>query len=159
MSLQHLWQMSYDSHTIDILRNSKYAIPLIQSFHLFGITLLLGSMVILNFRLLGIGLRQLPMAALSRQIWPWAIGGLVLAIASGFLVFVPDPARYAANYAFRTKMVAVCVAVAFQFLIYRKVIRSDAAEFRSRRNIVVACCSLVLWFLVGWAGRAIAFLG
>ena len=159
MSLQHLWQMSYDSHTIDILRNSKYAIPVIQSFHLFGITLLLGSMVILNLRLLGIGLRQLPMVALSRQIWPWAIGGLLLAIASGFLVFVPDPARYAANYAFRTKMVALCVAVAFQFLIYRKVVRSGAAESGSRRNIAVACCSLVLWFLVGWAGRAIAFLG
>jgi len=159
MSLQHLWQMSYDSHTIDILRNSKYAIPVIQSFHLFGITLLLGSMVILNLRLLGIGFRQLPMAALSRQIWPWAIGGLLLAIASGFLVFVPDPARYAANYAFRTKMVALCVAVAFQFLIYRKVVRSGTAESRSIRNIAVACCSLVLWFLVGWAGRAIAFLG
>jgi len=159
MSLQHLWQMSYDSHTIDILRNSKYAIPVIQSFHLFGITLLLGSMVILNLRLSGIGLRQLPMAALSRQIWPWAMGGLLLAIASGFLVFVPDPARYAANYAFRTKMVALCVAVAFQFLIYRKVVRSGTAESRSIRNIAVACCSLVLWFLVGWAGRAIAFLG
>lgn len=159
MSLQYLWQMSYDSHTIDILRNSKYAIPIIQSFHLFGITLLLGSMVILNLRLLGIGFRQLPMAALSRQIWPWAIGGLLLAIASGFLVFVPDPARYAANYAFRTKMVALCVAVAFQFLIYRKVVRSGTAESRSSRNIAVACCSLVLWFLVGWAGRAIAFLG
>lgn len=159
MSLQYLWQMSYDSHIIDILRNSKYAIPIIQSFHLFGITLLLGSMVILNLRLLGIGFRQLPMAALSRQIWPWAIGGLLLAIASGFLVFVPDPARYAANYAFRTKMVALCVAVAFQFLIYRKVVRSGTAESRSSRNIAVACCSLVLWFLVGWAGRAIAFLG
>ena len=159
MSLQHLWQMSYDSHTIDILRNSKYAIPVIQSFHLFGITLLLGSMVILNLRLLGIGFLQLPMAALSRQVWPWAVGGLLLAIGSGFLVFVPDPARYAANYAFRTKMVALCVAVAFQFLIYRKVIRSGAAEYASRRNIAVACCSLLMWFLVGWAGRAIAFLG
>jgi len=116
-------------------------------------------MVILNLRLLGIGFLQLPMAALSRQIWPWAIGGLLLAIASGILVFVPDPARYAANYAFRTKMVALCVAVTFQFLIYRKVIRSGAAESASRRNIAVACGSLLLWFLVGWAGRAIAFLG
>src|SRR5450631_3253722 len=69
MSLQHLWQMSYDSHTIDILRNSKYAIPVIQSFHLFGITLLLGSMVILNLRLSGIGLGQIPMALLAKQVW------------------------------------------------------------------------------------------
>jgi len=159
MSLQHLWQMSYDSHTIDILRNSKYAIPIIQSFHLFGITALLGSMVILNLRLLGIGLRQLPMALLARQVWRWAFGGLLLAVISGFLVFLPDPARYAANYAFRTKMVALCVAVGFQFLIYRRVIRSGSAETRSFSNTMVACCSLLLWFLVGWAGRAIAFLG
>ena len=68
MSFQDLWRMSYDSHTIDILRNSKYAIPVIQSFHLFGITLLLGSMVILNLRLSGIGLRQIPMALLAKQI-------------------------------------------------------------------------------------------
>ena len=66
---------------------------------------------------------------------------------------------YAANYAFCTKMVALCVAVGFQFLIYRKVIRSGAAESGSPRNIMVACCSLTSWFLVGWAGRAIAFLG
>jgi hypothetical protein len=56
-------------------------------------------------------------------------------------------------------MVALCVAVGFQFLIYRRVIRSGAAESGSPRNIMVACCSLTSWFLVGWAGRAIAFLG
>lgn len=159
MSLENLWRMSYDSATIDILRNSKYGIPILQSFHLFGITLLLGGTVILNLRLLGIGLSELPMAVLAGQIWRWASGGLVLAIVTGFLVFVLDPARYAANYAFRTKMVALCIAVGFQFLMFRKVVRSDAAESRSSRNTIVACCSLALWFLVGWAGRAIAFLG
>ena len=157
--LENLWRMSYDSPTIDILRNSKYAVPLIQSFHLFGITLLLGGTVVLNLRLLGIGFRQSPMAVLAGQVWRWAIGGLLLAMVSGVLVFVPDPARYAANYAFRTKMVALCAAVAFQFLIFRRVVRSGAAESRSRSNTMVACCSLTLWFLVGWAGRAIAFLG
>ena len=45
MNLQRLWQMSYDSRTIDILRDSKHAIPLIQSVHLIGIVLLLGAMV------------------------------------------------------------------------------------------------------------------
>ena len=159
MSLQDLWRMSYDSPTIDIMRNSKYAVPIIQSFHLFGITLLLSGMVILNLRLLGIGLAQLPMKVLAKQAWRWAIGGLLLAMVSGFLVFVPDPARYAANYAFRTKMSLLCAAVVFQFSIFRNVIRSGAAESGSRRNMTVACVSLTLWFCVGWAGRAIAFLG
>jgi hypothetical protein len=157
--LQHLWQLSYESKTVDILRNEKYAIPVIQSFHLFGITLLLGGMVILNLRLSGIGLQELSMKSLGQQVWKWAIGGLLLAIVSGALVFLPDPARYAANTAFRTKMLLLCAAALFQFTIYRRTIRSDAAGARSRLNMVVACCSLTLWFLVGWAGRAIAFLG
>src|SRR2546425_1280386 len=114
-SFENLWRMSYDSPTVDILRNSKYAIPVIQSFHLFGITLLLGGMVIMNLRLMGVGFGQLSMVMLAKQVWRWAIGGLLLAVATGILVFVPDPARYAANYAFRVKMVALCVAVIFQF--------------------------------------------
>ena len=70
--LQHLWQLSYDSKVVDVLRNAKYAIPIIQSFHLFGITLLLGGTVILNLRLLGVGLREIPMAVVARQVWRWA---------------------------------------------------------------------------------------
>ena len=101
---------------------------------------------------------------LARARAPWLKNALVLGFMRLYAIELdeaaePDPARYAANYAFRTKMVALCVAVTFQFLIYRKVIRSGTAESHSTRNIVVACCSLVLWFLVGWAGRAIAFLG
>jgi hypothetical protein len=158
MSFQDLWRLSYDSKTIDILRNSKYAIPLIQSFHLFGITLLLGGMVILNLRLSGLGFSELPIAVLGKQVWRWAIGGLALAIVSGFLVFLPDPARYAANYAFRTKMSLLCVALLFQFSFFRRTLRAEEAGV-SRSHIIIPCVSLTLWFLVGWAGRAIAFLG
>ena len=77
MSLQHLWQMSYDSKTIDILRNSKHAIPIIQSFHLFGITLLLSAMVILNFRMLGIGFREIRLDVLVKTGLEMGNGGTV----------------------------------------------------------------------------------
>ena len=157
--LQHLWQLSYDSKAVDVLRNAKYAIPIIQSFHLFGITLLLGGMVILNLRLTGFGLRELSMNSLASQIWKWAATGLLIAIASGTLVFVPDPARYAANNAFRTKMILVCAAALFQFTVYRRTLRSQQAGMRSAANTLIGCLSLTLWFSVGWAGRAIAFLG
>ena len=79
-------------HTIDILRNSKYAIPVIQSFHLFGITLLLGSMVILNLRLSGMGLRAIADGGAGEsRFGAGLIGGLLLAMLTGFLVFMPDP--------------------------------------------------------------------
>jgi hypothetical protein len=159
MSLNHLWQMSYDSKTIDILRNSNHAIPIIQAFHLFGITLLLGAVVILNFRMLGIGLKEIRLDVIAKQVWSWGTAGLCLAIVSGLLVFIPDPARYAANTSFLTKMCTLLVAIVFQFTMYRRVVRAEAASPESHRHIAIPVISLLLWFGVGWAGRAIAFLG
>ena len=159
MSLQHLWQMSYDSKLIDHLRSSKHAIPIIQSFHLFGIVLLLSSTVIINFRLLGIGLRGIRLAVLTREAWKWGKVGLFLAMMAGFLVFLPDPARYAANKSFLAKMSLLLVAILFQFTVYRQVIRAESVAAESRRHVIVPLLSLTLWFGVAWAGRAIAFLG
>lgn len=159
MSLNRLWQMSYDSKLIDIIRNSHHAIPIIQAFHLFGITLLLGSMVILNFRMLGIGLGQIRLDVLAKQVWSWGTAGLLLAIASGFVVFIADPARYAANYSFLTKMSLLVIAILFQYTFYRRAVRAQAGAAEPRRHFAVPIMSLLLWFGVGWAGRAIAFLG
>ena len=157
--LNHLWQMSYDSKLIDVMRNSKHAIPIIQSFHLFGITLLLASMVILNVRMLGIGLKEIRLQVLAKQVWSWGTAGLLLAMISGLLVFIPDPARYAANTSFVTKMCILVVAVLYQYTLYRRVVRAEAASAEPHRHVVIPLLSLMLWFSVGWAGRAIAFLG
>ena len=119
MSLDSLWSLSYDSKIIDILRNSAYAIPLIQSVHLLGITTLLASILVLNLRLLGLGFRESPMPVLAGQLWRWAIGGLAVAMVSGFFVFLPDPARYADNTAFRIKMTLLLISALFQFTVFR----------------------------------------
>jgi uncharacterized protein DUF6644 len=158
MSLEQIWAWSYSSKTIDVLRNAKYAIPLIQSFHLFGLTLILGTTVVFNVRLLGLGVRQISMPAIANQLWRLAVGGLLLSITTGILVFIPDPARYAANTAFKTKLVILLAAILFHFTVFRKVVRAEAPPAR-RRAVMVAAVSLTLWFCVGWAGRAIAFLG
>lgn len=159
MSLDHLWQLSYDSKTIDILRNWKYAIPLLQSVHLLGLTILLGVTLILNIRLLGIGMKSFSLFSLSSQLWRWAKIGLFTMIVSGFFVFLPDPARYAANRSFQVKMILLLMAIIYQFTIFRRTVRSETSRNRSRHNTVISLLSLVLWFGVGWAGRGIAFLG
>lgn len=158
MSLQQIWEWSYSSKAVDVLRNAKYAIPLIQSFHLFGLTLVLGTTVVFNLRLLGLGVRKISMPAITNQLWRLAVGGLLLSAATGILVFIPDPARYAANTAFKTKLVILVIAILFHFTVFRKVVRADAPP-RRRRAAWIAAVSLTLWFCVGWAGRAIAFLG
>ena len=125
MSLQQIWEWSYNSTAIDVLRNAKYAIPLIQSFHLFGLTLVLGTSVVFNLRLLGIGVRKIAMPVVSNQLWRLAVGGLLLSVTTGILVFIPDPARYAANTAFKTKLVILLAAILFHFTFFRRVVRGQ----------------------------------
>jgi|SRR5215469_6642218 len=158
MSLEQLWRWSYSSAAVDVLRNSKYAIPLLQSLHLVGLTLILGTTVMFNARLLGLGMTKIPLPVMVQQLWRFLVAGLLLSITTGILVFIPDPARYAANTAFKTKLVILIVAILFHFTIFRKVIAAKSPPV-PRRAAAVAAISLTLWFCVGWAGRAIAFLG
>ncbi|PWU07762.1 MAG: hypothetical protein C5B51_09475 [Terriglobia bacterium] len=158
MDLQRFWEWFYSSPAIDVLRNAKYAIPLIQSFHLFGLTLVLGTVVIFNARLLGIGMGKITPPVIANQLWRITLIGLLLSITTGILVFIPDPARYASNTAFKTKLVILIASILFHFTFFRKAIRSTTPTPRGRAA-AVAAVSLTLWFGVGWAGRAIAFLG
>jgi hypothetical protein len=108
--------------------------------------------------LLRFGFRQLELPSISTQLWRVAIGGLLLSIATGTLVFIPDPARYAANTAFKTKLVILIFAILFHFTVFRKVVQAKTLP-APRQAVWIAAVSLTLWFSVGWAGRAIAFLG
>jgi hypothetical protein len=155
--IQRFVQWCYYSKDYAFVRDSKYAIPLLQSLHLAGLTLLLGTTVILNIRLLGLGFRKLPLPLLTEQLWPWTKAGLILTICTGILVFLPDPTRYAQSGPFRLKMLLLLLALAFQFTIFRKTVRRDPQSRPQIRNAAVAAISLLLWFGVGWSGRAIAF--
>jgi hypothetical protein len=155
--LHNFIQWCYYSKDYAFIRDSKYGVPLIQSLHLLGITLLLGTTVALNVRLLGIGFKRIPLPLFADQLWPWAKGGVFLTIGAGILVFLPDPTRYADNGPFRLKMVLLCLALLYQFLVFRKVLRKDPESRSVALNVAFASISLMLWFGVGWSGRAIAF--
>ena len=150
-------QWCYYSPDYAFIRDSKYGVPILQSLHLTGITLLLGTTLILNLRLLGIGFRQLPLPYLTEQLWRWMKTGLLLTMVAGIMVFLPDPTRYAHSGPFRLKMVLLCLALLYQFSIFRRVVRADPESRPRVRNAALASLSLLLWFGVGWSGRAIAF--
>ena len=60
---------------------------------------------------------------------------------------------------FLTKMSLLAAAILFQFTIYRRVLRAESAAPAQHRRVIIPLLSLLLWFSIGWAGRAIAFLG
>jgi hypothetical protein len=140
------------------VRDSKYGMPLVQSFHLLGLTILLATVVTLALRLAGLGRTDYGISWLARQLRPWTAGALVLVMSSGLQIFLATPGKYVDSHPFRVKMVLLCLALLFHFLVVRRLTGTDF-RVRSRRvDVIVACLSLTLWFCVGWAGRAIAFI-
>lgn len=147
-----------NTETIIYIRDSSYGMPAVQSVHLIGLTVLLAAMLVLNLRLAAVSMMDWSLPAVERQLRPWALGALALVIASGMLMFVGNPPKYLANAAFLFKMAALGLAVVCQFGVLRRFFLSDPGMRARPLNIAVAILSLTLWFSVGWAGRAIAFV-
>jgi hypothetical protein len=155
--LDSFLQWCYHSRLLGVIRDSTYGIPVVQSIHLVGITFLLGSAVVLNFRLLNIGMRGIPLVDLARNLLKWMQLGMYVTILSGVIIFITDPVRYATSNPFRIKMALLLTAIIFQYAVFRKVTLAESSGRARIRNGLTAFCSLTLWFGVGWAGRAIAF--
>jgi hypothetical protein len=158
MHLLPLLQSVSNWAPIVLVRDSKFGMPMVQSFHLLGLTMLLTTVVVLNLRLVGLGLRDYALSRLAQQLKPWTVGAIVVVMASGLLIFLATPGKYVDSHPFRLKMVLLCSALLFHFTVLRR-FTSDHSVARSRLvKAMMACISLTLWFGVGWAGRAIAFI-
>ena len=147
-----------NSSTIVFIRDSSFGMPAIQSIHLVGLTVLLTVMLVLNLRLAGLSMTDWSLPSIERQLRAWALGAMTLVFASGALMFLGNPTKYLASAPFLFKMAALALAVACQFGVLRRFFTSEP-DLRGRAiNVAVAGLLLTLWFSVGWAGRAIAFV-
>jgi hypothetical protein len=146
------------STAIVFIRDSSFGMPAVQSVHLVGLTMLLAAILVLNLRLAGVSMMDWSLPSVERQLRPWALGAVTLVMASGVLMFLGNPAKYLASGAFQFKMIALCLAVLGQFGILRGFFTADPDRRPRPINVLVAGLSLTLWFSVGWAGRAIAFI-
>jgi uncharacterized protein DUF6644 len=147
-----------NTRVIVVIRDSSYGMPAVQSVHLVGLTVLLAVILVLNLRLAGVGMMDWSLPAVERQLRPWAWGAAMFVLASGMVMFLGNPAKYLANVAFLVKMASLALAMLCQFGLFRTLFRSEPGVRPRSLNIVVAGLSLTLWFAVGWAGRAIAFV-
>lgn len=141
----------------NIIRDSTYIFPVVEVFHLFGLTLLLGTLTITDLRMLGVGMRRQTIGEVATQLAPWTIWAAVVTILSGILLFLSEAMKCYANAAFPWKMWFLLAGVLLYLFVQRPITR-----LHSRTNPallkIVALCSLVFWYGVAVAGRAIAFV-
>jgi hypothetical protein len=140
------------------IRDSVWLFPAVEICHLLALGLLGGTILILNLRLLGLRFRKEGVAKLAKEVRPWMLGSLGVMLFSGFFLFSSEAVKMYGNGAFRFKIVALALAVAFTFTVHRKVTMSDEGAVSPLRRILVALVSLALWAGVGLAGRAIGYV-
>jgi len=154
MPLFHWVDTSWLSREI---RASTWQFAVFEMIHLLGLTIVLGSLMVLDLRLFGVGMRRLRASELARDLGGWMLSGLAIILISGVLLFFGEPMKLYASPSFHVKMGLLALAILFQFTIFRSVAsRREGSPFLSKLAGVV---SLALWFGVGLAGRAIGFLG
>jgi len=139
-----------------VIRDSRVLFPIIETFHLFALTILLGTTIVVSLRLIGVTLRRQPIAELTEDLAPWSNGSIVVMLVSGVLLFLSEALKCYGSSAFRVKMIVLLVALVFHITVFRPASRSPTAS--SLRRTIAGVGALALWFGVGLAGRGIAFL-
>lgn len=149
-----------DTPVADVLRQWRWAYPLVNAAHLVGVALLFGAITPLDLRLIGLW-PTLPLAPLARVLVPVAGIGLALALLTGPLLFLTDPLRYSNLGLFQLKLVLISLAVFNVLWVHQS--RAWTTGLTGQTALVsrlrwAGLISLTLWFGVLLCGRLIAYV-
>ena len=131
--------------------------PFLESIHVVAITMVVGSILMVDLRLLGFAARLYPASRIWRELVPWTWGAFILSLPTGFGMFMTRAGHYAGNPAFRLKLLLLLLAglnmAIFQLRSIRSVESWDTNERPPTAARVAGAASLLLWAGVVLAGR------
>jgi len=157
MDLLPFFQWCYTTPVGEGIRESTWMFPVIEAVHLLGFGLTLGAVLLVDLRLLGVGLSRQPAAQLWANARPWMLGSLTLMFASGIPLVLSESMKCYYSTAFWVKMTALFLVLLFTFTIRSQVTQKSLAADRPLLRQLTAITSLGLWFTVAWGGRWIGF--
>ena len=134
-----------------------YWFPLLESLHVLAIGLVVGSILWLDLRLLGVAALGSAVSRMTRELIPWTWGAFCVAVVTGSGLFATRASAYIENPAFQVKLgllLLACLNMAlFQFRTFRDIERWDTATVTPLPAKIAGGASLLLWMGVVLAGR------
>lgn len=144
------------------VRESIWWFPLLNMFHLLAMAVAAGTIVWVDLRLLGLGLKRAPVSQVAGQLLPWTWGGFVVLFVTGSLLIASEAVMLYDNAAFRIKVLLLLLAglnvLIFHTTIYRSVATWDLALETPTRARIAGFVSLTCWLGLIAAGRVIPYL-
>jgi hypothetical protein len=149
---------SWLQHTsvAETIRSVPWPIPVIEIFHIVGMVLVFGTILILNLRVFELILRGEPVSQIAEDLTPLTLAGLVVQLVSGSLLFMVSAMKFTENPVFRIKIALVIAAAAYHFAVHRRI--AIAHETQAQGLRLSAAVSLVLWAGVVLVGLDIGVL-
>jgi hypothetical protein len=140
----------------DALNNTEWAFALAECIHIGGFAVGVGSVALVDFRMLNLGLRSVTPARVLRYTELWTVIALLFVIFSGVALFLSQTDIYRVNLIFPIKMYVLAAALIYNFTVHRKVaMMENPPPLLSK---VVAIVSLLLWVSVVFGGIFTGFL-
>ena len=140
----------------EAIRNAPWPFPVIEIFHIAGMVVVFGTILILNLRVFGLILHSESVSQIAQDLTPFTLTGLGVQLVSGSLMFMASAMKFTENVLFGIKIGLVIAAVAYHFGIHRKV--AIAKDTQPNRLRLSAAVSLVLWASVVLAGLGLGVL-
>jgi hypothetical protein len=162
MSLEALWQGLEASPLGDFIASSSWAFPTIESVHVIAIVTVVGTVGMMDLRLLGRAFTDRKVTEVEHDTLRWTWVAFAVAVVTGTLLFISKASVYARDPWFQFKLVWMALAgvnmLAFHFgPAWRGVAGWDAARDAPKAAKIAAVLSLSLWVLVVMFGREIGF--
>jgi len=140
----------------DLLNNTEWAFPLAECIHIGGFAVGIGSIALVDFRMLNLGLRHETAGRILRYTEPWTLIALAFVMFSGAALFLSQTNVYLINVIFPFKMYALLAALIYNFTVHRKVAAMENPS--PALSKFVAIVSLLLWVSVVFGGLFVTFL-
>ena len=137
------------------MRSSPWLFPAIATVHLLGLAIIGGAVLVVDLRLLGLGLIRQPVAQLARDAEPLLFIGIAFMLLTGPWLFMCFATKYYYLTAFWVKLACFVLVLLFTLTVRRRVVMGSRTAGASPKLVAVA--SLSLWFTIALGGRLIGF--
>ena len=161
MIFKGLWETLEASPIGQYVASSTWAFPTLESLHVMAIVTVLGTIVVMDLRLLGLASNERSVTAMSNDTLRWTWGAFGVAMLTGGLLFMAKATEYAVNPNFQLKMVLIALAGVnmgvFHLFTWRTVETWDSAPVLPLAAKIAGGLSLFLWVITVFFARAIGF--
>jgi hypothetical protein len=142
------------------IAQGPWVFPTVETIHVIAIAMVVGSIAVVDLRLLGVSWSGRPVTEVAEEVLPWTWASFVVAAIAGALMFISAASKYATDLPFQLKMLLLVLAGA-NMLVFHYVTYRDVEIWNHGRTPkgakVAAGLSLVFWIAVVTCGRLVSF--